>query len=409
MVAIGFPTNGVTRLDSLIACARSHPAAALIVVLAAHLLVWTAIPILLGQGPPLDLVEGLALGKEWQLGYWKHPPLPWWVDEFTYQLTGTPRSVFLLGPLSAVICMYFVWRLAREVMEATGALIAAISLEGIHFFNHSAVEFNHNVLQLPLWAGAFWVFYRALVAAGSTNWMLAGACLGFAFWTKYSAVVLAATLVLVLLVDPIGRKSLRTPGPYLMALITLLVIAPHLTWLAASGFLPLAYADQRAIIATQWHQYLYFPLQFALTQLSYLLPVLILLAISLGSWPTRESRPDFSRRYVMIAAFGPFVMTMIIATLSGRELHRMWAYPFWSFLPLALVMCLNPVEDTLRLRRFTAGFLRCSQLFPSSSSSAIDTSGLSAISRARETFQGENWLNSLQLNGATRRENRFGM
>ena len=231
MVAIGFPTNGVTRLDSLIACARSHPAAALIVVLAAHLLVWTAIPILLGQGPPLDLVEGLALGKEWQLGYWKHPPLPWWVDEFTYQLTGTPRSVFLLGPLSAVICMYFVWRLAREVMEATGALIAAISLEGIHFFNHSAVEFNHNVLQLPLWAGAFWVFYRALVAAGSTNWMLAGACLGFAFWTKYSAVVLAATLVLVLLVDPIGRKSLRTPGPYLMALITLLVIAPHLTWL----------------------------------------------------------------------------------------------------------------------------------------------------------------------------------
>ena len=26
----------------------------------------------------LDLVEDLALGREWQLGYWKHPPLPWW-------------------------------------------------------------------------------------------------------------------------------------------------------------------------------------------------------------------------------------------------------------------------------------------------------------------------------------------
>jgi hypothetical protein len=32
-------------------------------------------PILICPNLQLDLVDDLALGKEWQLGYWKHPPL----------------------------------------------------------------------------------------------------------------------------------------------------------------------------------------------------------------------------------------------------------------------------------------------------------------------------------------------
>src|SRR5262249_38659774 len=144
--------------------------------------------ILLERSLPLDLVEGLALGKEWQLGYWKHPPLPWWIDDLTYRLTGITSSVFVLGPLSSVISMYFVWRMAREVVEPPEALAAVLSLEGIHFFNYSAVQFNQNVLQLPLWAAAIWLFYRSIIRERITYWLVAGGCLGLAFWSKYSTV-----------------------------------------------------------------------------------------------------------------------------------------------------------------------------------------------------------------------------
>ena len=65
----------------------------------------------------LDLLEDLALGKEWQLGYWKHPPLPWWVADLLYRVTGQIDAVYVLGPLAAVICFYAVWRLAREVTD----------------------------------------------------------------------------------------------------------------------------------------------------------------------------------------------------------------------------------------------------------------------------------------------------
>ena len=56
-----------------------------------QLVVWTLVPALISANLQLDLVEGLALGKEWQLGYWKHPPLPWWVTDLAYRLTGHDR------------------------------------------------------------------------------------------------------------------------------------------------------------------------------------------------------------------------------------------------------------------------------------------------------------------------------
>src|SRR5215471_6973877 len=121
---MGIETGHVTNLSlerargpvgALADLARREPFLALSCVLSLHLIVWTGLPILVSRNLQIDLAEGLALGKEWQLGYWKHPPLPWWIDEVAYRLAGDVHIVYLLGPLSAVIAMYVVWRLAREV------------------------------------------------------------------------------------------------------------------------------------------------------------------------------------------------------------------------------------------------------------------------------------------------------
>src|SRR5437868_14294264 len=122
---------------SLIDTARHAPGTCLAVALVLHVIIWTALPALLSHNLQLDLVEDLALGKEWQLGYWKHPPLPWWIADLAYRLVGDVHVVYLLGPLSAVVCMYAVWRLAREVVEPLPALVAVLALEGIHFYNFS--------------------------------------------------------------------------------------------------------------------------------------------------------------------------------------------------------------------------------------------------------------------------------
>src|SRR3954470_10859449 len=132
---------------SLLDTAQRAPGSCLAVVLLLHVAIWTALPALLSHNLQLDLVEDLALGKEWQLGYWKHPPLPWWLDDLFYRITGSVDVVYLLGPLASVACFYGVWRLAREVIGEFQALIAVLALEGIHFYNFSAVKFAQDQLQ----------------------------------------------------------------------------------------------------------------------------------------------------------------------------------------------------------------------------------------------------------------------
>src|SRR5262245_49604187 len=111
-------------LDRIVGYAQRRPMATLAWLLGFQFVVWTLLPALISANLQLDLVEGLALGKEWQLGYWKHPPLPWWVTDLAYRLTGLIDAVYILGPLAAAVCFYAVWLLARDVAGPMQALIA---------------------------------------------------------------------------------------------------------------------------------------------------------------------------------------------------------------------------------------------------------------------------------------------
>jgi hypothetical protein len=265
---------------AVVAYAAREPGKVLVLILGLHLLVWTLLPILVCPNLQLDLAEDLALGKEWQLGYWKHPPLPWWLADALYRLTGDVRSVYVLGPLSAVVCLYAVWRLARDLIGPAQALIAVLALEGLHFYNFSVVKFAHDQVQLPFWALTGLFLYRALTRGRTLDWIVAGAMLALCFWSKYAAFALAGSLGLFVLLDPVARRSLATPGPYLMALAFLIVLAPNLWWLVDTGFLPFRYVDARAKVATHWYDYLVFPLRWAGGQLFFLLPTLGLLALA---------------------------------------------------------------------------------------------------------------------------------
>src|SRR6476661_2216585 len=126
-----------SRLSIWVDYARREPGRCLATVLILHVVFWTVLPALLSHNLQLDLVDDLALGKEWQLGYWKHPPLPWWLADAIYRLTGSVDAVYVLGPLAAVFCFYVVWLLARDLVGSFQALIAVLVLEGIHFYNFS--------------------------------------------------------------------------------------------------------------------------------------------------------------------------------------------------------------------------------------------------------------------------------
>ena len=305
--------------------------------------------------------EDLALGREWQLGYWKHPPLPWWLADLVYRLTGDVHAVYILGPLSAAACMYVVWLLGRDIVGGFQALIAVLALEGIHFFNFSVPKFAHDQMQLPFWAMTGLFLYRALANGRAKHWLLAGASLALCFWSKYAAFALAGSIGLFMLFDPKARASLRTPGPWLMALAFLVVIAPNVNWLIETGFMPMRYVDARAKIATQWYHVFTYPLQWTASQLFFIAPAIGLIALALiGARPQPaaiDETMSFARRYLAMLALGPFLVTTALALLAGRLPVAMWGYPLWSFAPLAALVWFGPVTGSAQVRRFAAGFV----------------------------------------------------
>jgi hypothetical protein len=98
---------------------------------------------------PLDVIEALIYGREWQLGYEKLSPLPWWLIEIAYQLFGTDVAIYALGQIAVIVAFAAVWLTARPLIGSTGALAAILIIDGMHYFNFSAAKFNHNVSELP--------------------------------------------------------------------------------------------------------------------------------------------------------------------------------------------------------------------------------------------------------------------
>jgi 4-amino-4-deoxy-L-arabinose transferase-like glycosyltransferase len=347
---------------SVVDFAARKPLQTLAIVLGAHLVVWTLLPFLTSANLELDLAEDLALGKEWQLGYWKHPPLPWWLADLGYRLTGQTGVVYALGPLAVVACFIGIYLLSRDIVGPVQALIATLSLVGIHLYNYSAVKFAHDQMQLPFWAFTGLFFYRAVVSGRMLNWILAGTMMALCFWSKYAAFALGVSIALFLLIDPVARRSLRTAGPYLMAAAFLVVIAPNAWWLVDSGFLPMNYVTERAKTAARWYQFITYPGLWFLSQAFFIFPTLILLGLILfprhrAADDTQRKPEAFSRRYVTMLAFGPFAVVTIIAIVAGRAPIATWGYPLWIFLPLAALVWFGPVIDPQRKQVFVAGFI----------------------------------------------------
>ncbi len=358
---------------------RQRPGEAFGLFLLVHAGLWTLLPATLYPNLPLDLIEALTYGREWQLGYDKLPPLPWWVIEAVYRLGGADTAFYLVAQMTVLAAFGLVWVLARRLVGTFGALAAVLIVDGLHYFNFTAPKFNHDVIQLPFWALAGVSFHGALRTGRMRDWCGLGLACGLALWAKYFIVVLALPLALFLVLDRDARGALKTPGPYVAVLVGLVVALPHLVWLVQNDFLPLRYADARAAPVRGLLDHLVHPLLFVVGQIVWLLPSgLIALPLvrprrdapargpaeaSPGpdpEWrparkehaPTAEPSVDaFDRRIVTLLVFGPAALLIAGSLISGRGLIAMWGYPLWLFAGLWVVIATGPAIEWARARR----------------------------------------------------------
>jgi hypothetical protein len=330
-----------------------HPWAVFFVFAAAHAAIWTILPYALYSNLPLDLIEALSYGREWQFGYDKLPPLPWWLVEIGHRAFNSDAAYYLLGQISVLSAFAAVWAVMLRIASPAAAVASVLVIDGLHYFNFTAPKFNHDVVQLPFWALAGLSFHRALHTGHLGYWAALGAALGLAFWAKYFMVVLGVPLALFLLIDPRARRCLATPGPYVAVAISLAIMAPHLAWLYENDWQPLNYVAHRATATNGLLDHVTHPALFVLAQLFWLLPAFIIARPLLRSRHAGDlTKVDgYDRRIIGLLAFGPAVTVIAGSALSGRGLVAMWGYPLWLFLGPWVVVSVSARLDRTAMTR----------------------------------------------------------
>lgn len=172
-----------------------------------YFITWTVLPIYLDQSVALDVSEGVNWGHEWQMGYYKHPPLSSWILYSTYRLAGY-WGINFLTEICVFSSVYLIYRLGCLMMSKQRALLGSLLLFLTSYYSYPSTEFNHNVAQLPIWAGLSYLFYQALTNKEKNwrYWIAVGLLGGLGMLTKYHvAFILLSMALYLLLPKQIGR------------------------------------------------------------------------------------------------------------------------------------------------------------------------------------------------------------
>lgn len=168
-------------------------------------------------------------------GYVDQPPLTPALARLTLHLADAPWAMrvpaTLASSLSVVVLAMITWQLGggrgAQTLAAWGYATAMMPLMLGHVLFTSTID----LLLLLV------VVYAMLLAVGGRRpwWLVAGLVAGLATYNRWVVVVMVGGLVLgLLLLGP--RRVLRTPYPYLAALIATVVGLPNLIYQASHGW-----------------------------------------------------------------------------------------------------------------------------------------------------------------------------
>lgn len=333
-----------------------HPVRCFVLFALCHATLWTALPVLTHPNAPLDTLEMIYWGHEWQPGYYKHPPLPAWLAELSCNFSaGHVWPTYVLCQLATIGCFWGAFQIGREMRGNAAGLLAVVILEGCHYYNFTTTEFNNNVTSRVWWALTVLFVYRGVRKQQLLSWILAGACLGLGMLSKYDTAILAVVMAAFSVIHPAGRRCWKSPGPAACLLAALLVFAPHVIWLFNNEFPTINYFLRRSGTEHQWTSHLFMPLKFAAAQAGAVLPILILAVPVIGlRWKYRALKTDedrFNRDFLIWFACGPFILVEIIGLVLGVRIRSMWGTAMWSYAGVLLLFFLQLDLDQQAVRR----------------------------------------------------------
>jgi len=327
-----------------------------------HLFLWILIPSLSNVNLPLDTIEALAWGSNLDWGFNKHPPFSAFIINIFYIIFGSKDwAYYLLSQTCVIISFIFVWKLAEEFFSnKIYSLLSLLILETIVFFNYTTPEFNVYVCQLPIKAATVYYFWKSINNKDLSYWIITGILCALGVLTHYSYIFLITSL-LIFFVFFIKKNNKQIKNFFISFSIFLLILSPHLTWLADNNFQTINYALNRAGFEEKnIINHFINPIKFILKQAAMLSLFFLILLSIISIKKLRKinfKTNDKKKLFLLSINLLPIFIVFLVSFLSGAKVRTMWMSTFYLFFGVLFFYFLRDIINLKKVKNFLFIFI----------------------------------------------------
>ncbi|MTI15183.1 glycosyltransferase family 39 protein [Sansalvadorimonas verongulae] len=227
---------------------RLHALGIIIGVLFIHLVMASGVPL------GVDEAHYALYALHPALSYFDHPPMVGWLQMLIAPLGYDEFTVRLIPALLYALSSYLAFRVSYRLFPEGPAYVGLLSVLLINSAPIFQLMGWGLVPDLPLMALGL-LSLELILSIHKYNqhkhWIALGVVYGLAGLSKYTAVFLPAGMI-IFMIQYNGLKWLKGRGPWLAALIALIIISPVLIWNAQNDWASLAYQFDRGVGVKSW-------------------------------------------------------------------------------------------------------------------------------------------------------------
>jgi hypothetical protein len=271
--------------------------------------------------------------KENVLSFLDHPPAIAWFIRFGTALFGdTNFGVRFGGIVAMLVTQLLLADMVRRVTHDVRAVVLAVLMpEAALYYGLLMAKVAPDVALIPFAVAMLWALIRLWESGNPRWWLAAGAFAGLALCSKFTAVMLAPAVAAFMLVPDWRVRWLRSPYPWLAALIAIVIFSPVLIWNAGHDWASFRF---QLVRATASHDISFrtvgdfIGLQFGLVGFI-LLPV-VLSALGLTAWRgyRRKDPVAILLSTAVIVPFGYFFWKSLSLRVGDTWPMFMWPAGF---------------------------------------------------------------------------------
>ncbi|MBR0873433.1 glycosyltransferase family 39 protein [Bradyrhizobium tropiciagri] len=187
--------------------------------------------------------------KESVLSFLDHPPMIAWFIRFGTAIFGDTNLGVRFGGIVAMLVTQLL--LADIVRRVTSNNVRAVMLalllpEAALYYGLLMAKVAPDTALIPFSVAMLWSLVRLAQSNDGRWWLAAGLFTGLALLSKFTAIMLVPAVLAFALVPDWRWRWLRSPYPWLAALIAILVFSPVLIWNAEHDWASFRFQAVRA-------------------------------------------------------------------------------------------------------------------------------------------------------------------